>query len=40
MIAPQDKTLIVIETSSFDTEDDMVSMGKDVSLADISESVE
>lgn len=40
MIAPQDKTLIVIETSSFDTEDDMISMGKDVSLADISEPVE
>lgn len=39
MIAARDKTLVVIETRSFDTEDALISMGNDVPLAEIADSV-
>ncbi|MFO7760248.1 MAG: hypothetical protein R6V20_01365 [Desulfobia sp.] len=40
MIAPQEKILVVIETRSFDTEDALISMGNDVPLAELADSVE
>ncbi|MCF8035777.1 MAG: hypothetical protein K9K62_02770 [Desulfobacteraceae bacterium] len=40
MIAARDKTLVVIESRSFDTEDALISMGKDVPLSKIADSVE
>ena len=40
MIAARDKTLVVIETSAFDTEDALISMGNDVPLSKIADSVE
>lgn len=40
MIAARDKTLVVIETRSFNTEDALISMGNDVPLSEIADSVE
>lgn len=40
MISAQDKTLVFVETGSFDSEEDLISLGDDVPLADIADSVE
>lgn len=40
LIAVQDKTLVVIDTKSFDDENDIISLADDVPLSDIEDSVE
>ncbi|MDY6825143.1 MAG: hypothetical protein SWH68_15320 [Thermodesulfobacteriota bacterium] len=39
LIAAQDETLVVIETSSFDSEADLVALADDIPLAEIADSV-